>query len=109
MLHPADARTVAGPRIDDNEGWLRWIDDSARRRDNAHQHIVHWLEQGAPIAHHLELEGQHVRGLGGAALEICVAALAQDVERQDRALPGVDPILLDEVPSLIDCHARLRE
>jgi hypothetical protein len=36
VLHAADARTVPGARIDDNERPLRRVDRGARRRHDPH-------------------------------------------------------------------------
>ena len=43
-----------------------------------------------------------VAALGLVVLSVLlpVAALAQDVERQDRALPGVNPVFLHEILAL---------
>ena len=79
----------------------------AGRRDDAHQHVVDRPRQGAPVAHQLEREAEHVRRVLGVLLEIDVAALAQHVEEQDRALPGVDPVFLDEVEVLAFAHLPL--
>jgi len=51
--------------------------------------------QRTAVAHDFSLEGQHVRRLGHAALQVRVAALAQDVQRENDALAGVDPVFLD--------------
>ena len=64
-------------------------------RNDAHQRVVHRPLQRAAVAHEFSLEGQHVRDLLGALLQVGVAALAQHVEEQHDALPGVQPVLLD--------------
>ena len=38
------------------------------------------------------LEHEHRRAAELLVLEVFIAALAQDVERQDGALPGIDPV-----------------
>ena len=51
LLHAADARPMAGARIDDDERRLGRIDLRAVGRDDAHQGIVHRPRQGASVAH----------------------------------------------------------
>ena len=83
LLHPADARTVAGARIDDDDRCLGGIDLRAVGWDDMHQGIVHRPLQGASVAHQLGLEVQNVRHLPGAVFEVDVAAFSQDVEEQN--------------------------
>ncbi len=45
-LETADARPVAGSRIDDDKGALERIDHDARRRNDADQHVVDRLLEG---------------------------------------------------------------
>ena len=97
LLHPADAGSMAGARVDDDEGRLGRIDRLVVERDNAHQCVVHRLGQGTAVEDGLELEAEHVGCVLGAVLEGDVAALAQQVEGEDRALPGVDPVFSGEV------------
>ena len=89
LLHPADAGSMAGARVDDDEGRLGRIDRFVVERDDAHQRIVHRPGQGTAVEDGLELEAQHVRRVLGTALEGDVAALTQRVKRQDRTLPRV--------------------
>ena len=67
----------------------------AGRGNDAHQRVVHRPLQGAAVAHQFGLEVQDVRDFLRALLLIDVAALAQDVEEQDGALPGIQPVFLD--------------
>ena len=95
LLHAADAGAVAGARIDDDDRRLRRIDLRAGGRNDADQRVVHRPLQRAAVAHQLGLEVQHVRNLLGAVLQIDVAALSQDIEKQDGALPCVEPVFLN--------------
>ena len=98
LLHAADAGTVAGARIDDDDGCLGGIDLGAGGRNDAHQRVVHRPLQRAAVAHEFRLELQDVRDLLGALLQVGVAALSQDIERQDGALPGIEPVFLNLRP-----------
>jgi hypothetical protein len=65
---------------------------AAGRWCDAHQRVVGRLRQSAAVEHHFVVEGQHRRLARFFVLQVLVAALAQHVQRQDRALPGVDPV-----------------
>src|ERR1700722_7690089 len=97
VLHAANAGAVAGARIDDDDRRLLRIDLRAGRRNDAHQRVVHRSLQLASVAQYLGLEVQHMRNLLGAVFLIDVAALAHDIEKQDRALPCVQPVILNKV------------
>ena len=107
LLHAADAGAVARPRIDHDERRLGGIDHRALGRDDVDQSIVDRSRQRAAIAHHIEPEAEHVRRRALGAIEIGVAPLVQDIERQDRALPGVEPVFLHEVQARSGCHKHL--
>ena len=64
----------------------------ALRRLDAHQRVVRRLLEASAVEDDLVVEHQHRRAAELLVLEVLVAALAQDVERQDGALPGIDPI-----------------
>ena len=93
VLHAADARSVPGARVEHDERALARIDRYARRRDDADQRVVDRPRQRAPVEHEFGLEGQNVRRLARIVLDVVVAALAQDIEQQNRALPRIDPVL----------------
>src|SRR4029077_2242690 len=60
--------------------------------------------EGAAVEDGIELEAEHVGRVLGIVLQADVAALAQQVEGEDRTLPGVDPVFLDEVEALGQGH-----
>src|SRR5262245_61022666 len=90
LLHAADARAMAGARVDYDERRLAGVDGRTLRRYDVGQGVIDGPRQGAAVAHHLELEGERVRRCALNRFKMSVAALAQDVEHQHRALPGVD-------------------
>nr|GEU28058.1 hypothetical protein [Tanacetum cinerariifolium] len=93
VLHAADAGAVAGARVEHDERTLAGVGRHAVGRSDVTQAVVHGaLERGA-VHDDLERETQYVRrGLGGARIAF-IAALPQDIEKQDRALTGVDPVI----------------
>ena len=56
LLHPADAGSVAGARIDDDDGCLGRIDLHASGWDDPDQDIIDRPFQGAAVVHHLRLK-----------------------------------------------------
>ncbi len=102
VLHASDSRSVTGARIENDKGPLALVDVGARGWHDSHQCIIDRALQLASIHHDLSREGQHMRcGLFGA-FQVVVAPLTQHVEKQDRALTGIPPILLagaERVPS----------
>ena len=77
------------------------------------EQIVHRAAAASGRRARARLEGQHVEAhLGAFCSTIRVAALAQDIEQQDRALPSVDPVFLDEteisVSAILDLLRRTR-
>ena len=102
-LEPADPRPMPGTRVDHDERPLLLIDDDAGRRGDADQPIVRRPRQLATVHHELGLEVEHMRCLLGHVLMVLIAALAQDVEEQDAALPRVHGVVEASGPG---CHAR---
>jgi hypothetical protein len=92
-LETADAGSMSRPRIDQNKGTLHRVQLNTLRRPDTHETIVHRPFELAPIHDHLEIERQHVRGRAGSMLTILVSALAQDVQKQNRALESVGQIV----------------
>ena len=91
-LEAADAGPVAGARIDDDEWTLARIDLDTLGRHDAYQGIVHRPWQLAAIHDELAAELQHMRrGLCGMLL-IALAALLEDVQKEQSALARIDPI-----------------
>ena len=94
LLHAADARPVAGARIDDDERRLCRVRVHAFRRADARQHVVHRARESAPVHHQVGAVVQHVRRLAGIVLVIGIPAFAQHVQEQRRTLADIEPILL---------------
>ncbi len=92
-LHAADARAMPGARIEHDERPLSWVEFDPHRRQDANEAVIDGALELAPSHHQFEFEVQDVRNLLGGMFEVVVAALAQDVEEKDRALPRVDPII----------------
>ena len=92
-LEAADPRTVAGARVDDDERPLALIHGDAGGRDDPRQHVVHRPRQRPAVHDQLGLELQDVGRLHRHVLEILVAPLPQDVEKQHAALPGIQAVL----------------
>src|SRR5437868_10840061 len=92
VFHAADPRTVPGARIEHDERPLAPVDRGTLRWDNAHQAVIHWTRQRAPVEYEFGVEAQYVGRLAGVVLDIIVSALAQDIEQQNRALTCIDPV-----------------
>ena len=56
--------------------------------------IVDRAFQGAAVSHQFSLETEHVRDFLGVLLQVGVSPLPQHIEKQDGALPGIQPIFL---------------
>ena len=91
-LEAANAGSMAGARIDDDEGPLLLIDLDAFRRRDAGQNVVDRTRKLAPVHDELGAEFENVRGWLGGVLLVLLAPLLHDVEEKDPALPGIDPI-----------------
>ena len=92
-LEAADARPVAGARIDDDEGALARIGRRRRgRRAHARHPVVDGLRQVMAVQHQVEVEAEDVPHRVVLAFQEGVAALAQHVEEQHRALPRVERV-----------------
>ena len=75
-----------------------------RRRLDAGQRVVRWLLEFTRVDDDLVVEDEHRRLALLLALQVDVAALAQDVPEEHRALPGVHP-----VAHRVGCEAGYRE
>jgi hypothetical protein len=104
-LEAADAGTVARTRIDHDERHLAAILNFRRAfgRDNADERIVDRALEPPSVDQDFDPEAQDMRGLLRDVLLILVAALPQDIEEQDAALPAVDEIVRQSLlhPSLL--------
>jgi hypothetical protein len=92
-LEAADARSVAGTRIDDDEGAPALVGGRvALRRHDPRERIAGRTVERATVDDHLVIEHQHRRVTRLRVLQVDVAALAQHVQRQHRPLPAVDQV-----------------
>ena len=89
-LEAADAGTMAGARIDDDEWSLRRINLDAGRRDDTRQTIIDRPFEAAAVHDQLGFELKHVRRGLRHVLTILIAALAHDIPEQDATLPRID-------------------
>ena len=93
-LEAADARAVAGARVDDDEGAELGIGRrGALRHLDAHQGVVHRPRQVPAVHHHVPLEEQDRRAALLLMRDEGVAGLAHHVPEQDRALPRIHRVL----------------
>ena len=90
LLEAADARAVAGARIDDHERTLGVDDGDALRRHDADERVVRGPLVDARIRDHFPAVGEHRRLAGRLVLEPLVAALSHRVPGQHAALDHVD-------------------
>ena len=90
-LEAADAGTVPGARIDDDERPARRIDFDPPRRNDPHEAVVDRPIERAAVDDELDLVVEHVRSGLGQMFAILIAALAHHVPEQDAALRGVGP------------------
>ncbi len=91
-LEAADARAMAGARIDDDERPARRIDLNALRRNDPHEPIVDRPLQRAAVNDELDLVIEHMRRSLGQMLAILIAALAHDVPEQHAPLRRIDHV-----------------
>ena len=76
LLHAADARTMAGTWIDNDEGDFGRIGPGSLRWHDPDQEIVHRPGQRAAIQHQIRLIIEHMRNLAGIMFSIDIPALA---------------------------------
>ncbi|MCY1523149.1 hypothetical protein D9M68_580370 [compost metagenome] len=91
-LEAADARAVAGARVDHHEGALGRVGGGIGGRQDAQQRVVDGLGQFASVGKQLMLEHQHGGHAFALMLRRLVAALAQDIEQQHVTLPGIGEV-----------------
>ena len=85
-LEAADARAMAGARIDHHEGPARLVDLNSLWRDDAHQQVIDGPLQRAAVHHELGLVVEDMGDRFGEMFLILVAALAHDIHEQHAAL-----------------------
>jgi hypothetical protein len=109
VLEAADAGAVSAARIDDHVRPAARVDRHALGRDDAKERVVDRTRQRASVHDHFVLEVEHRRQALPLVLEEVVAALAQRVPEQDRALREVDCIARSVRPSVPRQHRLLRQ
>ncbi|MNR07637.1 hypothetical protein D3C85_1237650 [compost metagenome] len=97
VLEAADAWAVPGARVEDQVGAPRRVHLDPGRRHDAQQRVVDRPLEGAPVQLRLVVEMQQRRLALLQVLQIVVAALAQGVPEQQRALGNVDGVAIPVV------------
>ena len=92
-LEAANARTVAGARIDDDKRPQLRIDVDAGGRDDPHKRIVYGPGQLTAVHNQFDLVVEHVRRVFRHVLAILISALAQHIPKQHVALGGIDRVI----------------
>ncbi len=96
-LEAADAWSVSGARIDDDERPGLRVDLHVFGRIDADEHVIDRPFEGAAIGDHFERIIENVRCKLGAMVAVLITALPQRVPKQD--LP------LDEIGCVLDSGA----
>ena len=92
-LEAADAGAVACARVDDDERTLVRIGRGVTcRHPELHERVIRGPLELASIEDHVVFEDEHRRLPGLLVLDVIVAAVAQHIGREDRALPCIDPV-----------------
>ncbi len=94
VLEAADARSVAGARVDDDVGTASFPLQRALWRNDAHQGVVDRPRELGAVDDRLVVEGEDGPGAHFLVFEKNVPTLAQTVEEQDLTLTEVDQIVL---------------
>ena len=98
VLEAADAGAVAGARVDDDVGPPFRVYRYALRRNDAHQRVVDRLLERAAIQYRLVVEMEKRRFPGALVLHEDVAALAQRVPEEHRALREIERVIVAGFP-----------
>src|SRR5262245_3756371 len=98
-LHAADAGTMSGTRIDDDEGARCLVDDDTLWWEDTFQAVVDRTRQCPSVQHGLECESENVWHIAADIFEVVVTAPTQHVEHQHIALEGVDQIFAKGLPA----------
>ena len=93
FLGTADARAVPGARVEHHERSLERVGGGVGRRRDAQQQVVAGPVEAGPVEHGLVIEHQHRRLAGLVMVHRLVAAFSQRIEKQYRALGGIDEVL----------------
>ena len=89
----SDTWTMASAGVDHNERPPCRIDFNSGRWNNADERVIHGPIELPTVDKKLGLIVEHMRCRLGEMLAVLVAALADDVPKQDAALRGIDQIL----------------
>ena len=100
VLHAANAGSVTGPGIEDDERPLLGIDCDASRRNDSDQPIIDRTLESPTVEYQFALETLYMRRLSCVMVKIVVAALAQHIKEQHRTLPPVYPVFLSSLEGL---------
>jgi hypothetical protein len=92
-LEAANARSMARARVHYDERPPTRLDGYALRRHDAHEAIIDRALERAAVDDELRLVIEDIRHSLGHMLAVLIAALAQDVPKQNRALGCVDRIV----------------
>ena len=101
LLEPTDAGAMARPRVDDDERPLALVDLHSARRNDADECVVARPVVSARVRHDLVTVVQERRLAGLLVRQPLVAALADRVPEERRALSGVDEVLEPVRPPLL--------
>ncbi len=88
-LEAANAGAVAGARVDDHVGPFPVQNLDTLRRNDFEQHVIDRRREIAPVHHRLVVVNEHRRRARRFMRDVVIAALAQNIERQDGAFDGV--------------------
>ena len=91
-LEAADARPLAGARVNHDDRPFARIDLDAGRRNDARKCIVDWPGQRSSVHQHLMAEAQDRRHRARCDLDLFVAAPAQQIEEKHAALKRIDQV-----------------
>ncbi len=92
-LEAANAGSVSGARVHDNEGAASRIYRGPGRRNDPHEYIIDGARERATIGDEFGLIFEHMRNRLGEVFAILISALTHHVQIQHAAFGGVDPIV----------------
>src|SRR6185369_11175847 len=104
LLHPADAGTMARPRVDNDERPLGRVCLNAFERLHANETVIDGARQRPAVEDYLSSELEDVRNLLGLLFPIDIPALPQDVEKEHGALIGVPKVVVCRPEILLFAH-----
>ena len=102
-LEPTDPGTMAGSRVDDDEGPLVVVQFDPFGRKDPHEPVVNGTRKIAAVHHLLELVAEDVLDRLRHMLQVLVAALPHDVSEEDIPLPEIGRVLPEGLPRQLWC------